>query len=447
MRTLFLAFTRRSLGVGWLLLLPALVTAQTTCLCCKKVASGQAAFDKGDYVTAVKRWTEGTQLSDAAQCPDLPGLVKKAQDKKTAADRTARQREQEEARANQEREKQVAMYLAADDSFWEALKDGDAADCDKYLQKYPNGRHAAEARRRKESLAPKTPATKPTDEASSAAPAGMAFVKGGDYTMGDLFGEGESNETQHAVTVSDFYLGKYEVTVAEFKAFVDETGYQTDAEKGDGSYIWNSKWSSTTAGINWRHDVAGKLLPTSEHHHPVIHVSWNDATAYCEWLSKKSDKKYRLPTEAEWEYAARATSLPTGEGRGGAKVRFGNGKDIADPAQINFDGSAVYKKDYSVAGEHRRKTIEVGSLNSPNALGLHDMSGNVWEWCSDWYAAYPAAAQTDPTGPTKGTLRVLRGGSWSDAPRNCRAAYRHCNGPRSRHYRIGFRVALAASFR
>ncbi|NUO02952.1 MAG: formylglycine-generating enzyme family protein, partial [Saprospiraceae bacterium] len=143
-------------------------------------------------------------------------------------------------------------------------------------------------------------------------------------------------------------------------------------------------------------------------------------------------KPYRLPTEAEWEYAARG---------GGKAVLFGNGKNIIDPKEINFNGSADYKKSYSVAGEYRQKTVPVGSLNSPNALGLHDMSGNVWEWCSDWYGAYPAGSQTNPTGPASGSYRVFRGGSWYVYPRYCRVAYRFGGTPDYRYSSVGFRLA------
>ena len=162
----------------------------------------------------------------------------------------------------------------------------------------------------------------------------------------------------------------------------------------------------------------------------MVNVSWDDAKAYCQWAG------YRLPTEAEWEYAAR---------EGGRKVRFGNGRDVADPGEINFDGSQQYKMSYSRSGINRNKTAAVGSF-AANALGLHDMSGNVWEWCSDWYAAgyYGSSPRTDPRGPASGTGRILRGGSWSVSPDNCRVTYRF---RLSRDYRsdnIGFRVVRSA---
>ncbi|MBK8704644.1 MAG: SUMF1/EgtB/PvdO family nonheme iron enzyme [Saprospiraceae bacterium] len=146
---------------------------------------------------------------------------------------------------------------------------------------------------------------------------------------------------------------------------------------------------------------------------------------------------YRLPTEAEWEYAARAV-----DGKGGGKVRFGNGKDIADPKEINFDGNSGTRP-YSIAGGYRRKTTPVGNF-SPNSLGLFDMSGNVWDWCWDWYDAYPTSSQTDPKGPDSGSNRVNRGGSWLNDPVYARCAYRSDDGPDRRSSSLGFRLARAA---
>jgi formylglycine-generating enzyme required for sulfatase activity len=116
-----------------------------------------------------------------------------------------------------------------------------------------------------------------------------------------------SGEAQpaHIVTLNDFWVSKYEVTVAEFKTFIDATAYQTDADKKGSSIIWDGKTSNTKACVNWRCDTRGNIRPESDSSHPVIHVSWNDATEYCNWLSKQSGRTYRLPTEAEWEFAAR----------------------------------------------------------------------------------------------------------------------------------------------
>ena len=165
---------------------------------------------------------------------------------------------------------------------------------------------------------------------------------------------------------------------------------------------------------------------------PVERVSWDDIQTFLQKLNARyPGRNYRLPTEAEWEYAAR---------EGGKAVLFGNGKNILDPAEANFDASAEYKKPYSVVGEYRGKTTPVGSFR-PNALGLYDMAGNVEEWCSDWKGTYPSEAQTNPQGPSSGSYRVLRGGSWDSLPQNCRVANRNSLSPDNRNSDIGFRLS------
>lgn len=210
--------------------------------------------------------------------------------------------------------------------------------------------------------------------------------------------DGNANEKPvHQVTLNNYYIGKYEVTLAQFKAFIEDSGYNTDAEKGTGgygSYIWeNGNWNNKD-GINWRHDVNGKLQ--SDDRHPVIHISWNDAMEFCKWLSSKTGKNFTLPTEAEWEYAA----------RGGNKSK---GYQYAGSNEI---GSVAWHSDNS-----GYKTHPVG-LKQANELGLYDMSGNVWEWCSDWYGEnyYANSPANNPKGPDAGSLRVLRGGSWLNFP-------------------------------
>ncbi len=267
----------------------------------------------------------------------------------------------------------------------------------------------------------------------------MVLIKGGVFTMGDLFGEGNFDETRHSVTLSDFYLGKTEVTFDDFDAFCTATNREKPHD---------NEWGR------------GKR--------PVINVDWYDAVEYCNWLSQKerktpvytidksrqppnntstsdtkkwavtrnaSAKGYRLPTEAEWEYAAR---------NGGKKVRFGNGQDIADPTQMNFNASTGSKKAYSVIGEYRRQTVVVGSLHSPSALGLHDMSGNVMEWCGDWYRDYSSFADTNPAGPSSGSFRVHRGCSLGSIAEGCRVSFRDYDSPEGRSRSIGFRLASSS---
>lgn len=272
---------------------------------------------------------------------------------------------------------------------------------------------------------------------SKPAPPGLVFVKGATFTMGDISNESEYNdEIPHTVTVSDFYIGKMEVTFEEFDSFCIATG------------------RNLADDVRWgRQD------------YPVINVSWYDAVEYCNWLSRQQgktpvyriDKKrkdagnhdandkekwtvtripgakgYRLPTEAEWEYAAR---------EGGQKVRFGNGKNQADPDRIN---SRPAPQANGVHKEARFKTIRVGYMQSPNALGLHEMSGNVWEWCADWYGKYPTTPQTNPTGPASGPHRVFRGGSWASEARACRVSNRGEHLYTANSFEMGFRLVLPA---
>ena len=392
------------------LFLPALASAQT-CLCCKKRDAGQTAYNSGDYQTALTRWQEGLKLSDAANCPDLPGLVAKAQkkiaDQKSAAARqreqdgaAQRRRDQEAARQAQARQTETdQLRRQADDDLWEVLRDGDIEASNKYLKKYPSGRHAAEARQRVKDLTPQ-------------AAAKMVLVKGGNFTMGDLLGEGDTDEKPlHSVTVSDFYLGKYELTVREYLAFANETKSRYPEWLEAGSQY----------NINTGTDDHYKKLGTAlrEENNPIVGISWDDAVAYCAWLSARNGGQYRLPTEAEWEYAARGGQQSKG---------------------YTYSGSNTLDEVGWYSSNAGGKTHAVGGRKA-NELGLFDMSGNVWEWCGDWYGTYPAGAQTNPTGPAKGDYRVYRGGGWHNDPRGCRAANRSDDPPTNRAYYLGFRLA------
>ena len=166
---------------------------------------------------------------------------------------------------------------------------------------------------------------------------------------------------------------------------------------------------------------------------PVENVSWEDIQLFLRKLNQKLGKNYRLPTEAEWEYTARSR---------GKNTMFGNGKNIIKSNDVNFHAD-VGKKFYSELGVSRKRTIPVGSLNSPNSLGVHDMSGNVWEWCQDWYGDYTYGSKTNPTGAYYGDSRVLRGGSWSTDPPSCRTSYRNYNAIDKKFNTVGFRLALS----
>jgi formylglycine-generating enzyme required for sulfatase activity len=245
----------------------------------------------------------------------------------------------------------------------------------------------------------------------------LVLIPAGRFTMGSPPGEELRNDNEgprHEVTLTrPFFLGDREVTVGQFRAFVDKSGYRTDAEiNGAGAYRHDSavdKWRLDPR-INWRDP--GWAQGDAE---PAVCVSWNDARAFCQWLSVREDRTYRLPSEAEWEYAC----------RGGTDQPFTLGPKLSREL-ANFKGGPG-------------RPVAAGTF-AANRFGIHDMHGNVSEWCADYYAPYPDAPQTDPTGPATGLERVYRGGSWFDPANLCRCASRGRNGQELAFTVIGFRV-------
>ena len=274
-------------------------------------------------------------------------------------------------------------------------------------------------------------------------------IPAGTFIMGSPTNEvdRDSRETQHQVTISAFRMSKFEVTLGQFKTFIDSTGFVTDADKkplvekgtttigqfktfidstefvtDDDKKPLVGKGNTTLTGnrVNWKCDEKGEIRPESEFNHPVIYVSWNDATAFAKWIG------CRLPTEAEWEYACRA----------GTTTPFYTGINLTT-SQANYNGHVPYKN--APRGKFRGRTTPVGSF-APNAWGLFDMYGNVWEWCSDWYGDYPAVEQTNPKGPESGSGRVDRGGSYSSGGKGCRSARRDSTNPNEFGGSTGFRL-------
>ncbi len=217
----------------------------------------------------------------------------------------------------------------------------------------------------------------------------FVLVPAGDFIMGSDENTGDGDESpQHKVTFTrPFYLGKFEVT--------------------------QEQWSALMGGN-----------PSEFHgpHRPVDNVSWNDCQAFLARLSAKTGRRFALPTEAQWEYACRA----------GTATPWSFGERETDAADYGW-----------LAANSGGATHPVGE-KKPNAWGLHDMHGNVWEWCADWYEkhAYAASDVTDPTGPAASTSRILRGGAWGEHPNNARSAVRNCIGPDTHHNGTGFRCVM-----
>ncbi len=257
----------------------------------------------------------------------------------------------------------------------------------------------------------------------------LVAVQGGCYMMGSPADEPrrDPDERQHQVCVADFKIAITDVTRARFARFVDATGYITDAENDAGGKpgcsVYGGGWENVPE-TSWRNP---RFSQTGEH--PVVCVSWNDAMAYVEWLSAKTGEPYRLPTEAEWEFAARAgttTPFPTG--------------NCIHTDQANYNGSFDYAECGANTGVYRGGTVEA-KFAHPNPLGLYNMPGNVWNWtCSAYDKGYGGSeiscADRSDTGP-----RVVRGGSWFFEPAGLRSASRSWDHLDYRDSHQGFRLA------
>lgn len=218
-------------------------------------------------------------------------------------------------------------------------------------------------------------------------------VTGGTFTMGDEHGLGDDDEQPtHEVTLTDFYIGKTEVTVAQYRYYCNSTGVSMPEEPRWG---WNSN-------------------------DPIVNVSWNDAINFCDWLSEKLDKNITLPTEAQWEFAARGGNQSKG-------YKYAGGRSMATAGWY---------------GDNSGSKVHTVAQKKANELGLYDMSGNVWEWCLDWYKSdyYATSPDKNPKNTTRADYKVLRGGSWFSRATNCRVSSRVSIKPGSRDNADGFRV-------
>ena len=246
-----------------------------------------------------------------------------------------------------------------------------------------------------------------------------------------------------------FYMGRHEVTVAQFGRFVQASGYVPESvADGSGAYGYNPRHDPGTSrrgdafeGRNPRYSWQNPGFPQSGDH-PVTNVTWNDAVALARWLSQTEQRRYRLPTEAEWEYACRA----------GTRTHYHGGNDPASLGEVAnlFDADAAVNWPQWQAfalplHDGFPFTAPVGQF-AANGFGLHDMHGNVWEWTADWHDEnyYARSPVDDPPGPADGGVRVRRGGSWHSWPLYARCAYRNWNAPDTRYTLVGIRLVMEA---
>ena len=249
----------------------------------------------------------------------------------------------------------------------------------------------------------------------------LVHVDGGSFTMGNDFAKDEEAPA-HPVKVKGFYMGKYEVTVAQFRTFVDATGYTTTAETEGNAVFYSQAGRSIRRGINWKYNTNGALHTEEDENEPVLFTSWFDALRFCEWMSEKTGKHYRLPTEAEWEFAA----------KGGNKSK-----------NTVYSGSSDIEEVGWYKGNSGWNMHKVG-MKRPNELGIYDMTGGMLEYCADWFEPnyYKYAEKENPRGPKEGKERVTRGGAIHNDAKDCRNTDRHWDEPYSRCNYNGFRVAV-----
>jgi formylglycine-generating enzyme required for sulfatase activity len=249
----------------------------------------------------------------------------------------------------------------------------------------------------------------------------MVSVEGGTFMMGNISGTSDERPL-HKVSVNNFQIGEYEVTISEFKRFIDATGYKTDAEQPDTVRLKHGLPPRGIYNGSWKMDMNGNPVNLQDTLKPVGNVSWNDAMEYCKWLSRETGKQFRLPTEAEWEYAAKGGPRSKGYTYAG-----GN----------NLDEVAWYR-------ENSRAYVHSVGQKKANELGLYDMAGNVREWCYDWYGDtyYQTSPEENPAGPDRGTRRVLRGGSFGSDAERMRISYRNQEFPYNSALDFGFRIVI-----
>lgn len=254
----------------------------------------------------------------------------------------------------------------------------------------------------------------------------------------------------HTVRITQaFYMGQTEVTVGQFRRFLKASGYQPESvADGTGGYGYNPDYDPAKSrrgdlfeGRDPRYSWNNPGFKQTDSH-PVVNITWNDANALAQYLSQKEGRTYRLPTEAQWEYAARA----------GTRTRYYSGDDPESLRKVANTLDWQAKKHWPDQAQHALKgddgfafTAPVAHF-APNAFGLYDMLGNAWEWTRDLYDEnyYARSPKDDPQGPTEGNVYVRRGGSWHTWALYARASYRNWNTPETRYTLVGMRLVLEA---
>jgi len=260
----------------------------------------------------------------------------------------------------------------------------------------------------------------------------MIYAPAGSFLMGSAAGDPEADDDEvpeHEVTLDGFWIDRTEVTNAQFALFVDATGHETTAEVEGWSWVYDGDTWAATNGADWRHSAGPNSDLAGLEQHPVLHVSWYDSEFYCEWAGG------RLPTEAEWEYAARGSDgndYPWGDDFDGELTNFCDANCPFDHADDAYDDGYA-------------QTAPAGSYSGGASwIGALDMAGNAWEWVHDWYDGeyYDSSPSINPTGPADGSFKVLRGGGWYYTSVDLRSADRYQTQPGGRYDLYGFRCAV-----